>query len=152
MATCSACAELSVDQLRKIDYKDPYRHHANVGELKTCAEASSCGICILLWRTMDDLTQLDSSNPAIRDHPDETYGLYGEFCDDFDFDFGSMQHETGGLPFFESAVKIEAGFLTYNLGLERIGIRLFALESMSTVYCAQMTGRWLAFTSDPNND
>lgn len=132
MATCSACIHLSVNQLRMIDYHNPYPHHTNVGELKACAKASSCGICVLLWRTMDNLTQLDSSKPAIRDHPDETYGLYGQFYDDFDFDFGGPL-ESGGLPSFESAIKIEAKFLTYNIGLSRIGIRLFAIEGEFTV-------------------
>lgn len=127
MITCSACAKLSVDQLRKIDYNDPYPHHTNVGELKGCAETSSCGICVLLWRTMDDLTQFDSSHAAIRDHPDETYGLYGQFYDDVDIKFGDLT-DGGGLPSFESAVKIEAKFLNYNIGLRRIGIRLFAIE------------------------
>jgi hypothetical protein len=83
---------------------------------------------------MDDLTQLDSSKPAIRDHLGETYGLYGQFYDDFDFNFGG-QTETGGLVSLESAIKIEAKFLTYNLGLSRIGIRLFALEGESTFQC-----------------
>ncbi|KAE9382192.1 HET-domain-containing protein [Stipitochalara longipes BDJ] len=76
---------------------------------------------------MDDLTQLDASKSAIRDHLDETYGLYGQFYDDFDYKFGGPP-ETGGLPTWESAIKIEAGFLTYNLGLSRTGIRLFAIE------------------------
>jgi hypothetical protein len=143
MVTCSACALLSVNQLRKIDYKSPYLHHSNVGELKACVEASSCGICVLLWRTMDDLTRLDSSKPAIRDHPDETYGLYGQFYDDFDFDFGGP-YQGGGLPSFESAIKIEATFLTYNLGLSRIGIRLFAIEGelySKSLLCFEHAGR-----------
>lgn len=133
VSPCPACANLSVTQLRKNDHNNPYPHHTSVGELKACAEALSCGICVLLWRTMDDLTQLDSSKPAIRDHPDETYGLYGQFYDDFDFDF-SAPSNPGGLPSFESAIKIEAKFLTYNLGLSRIGIRLFATESELAIF------------------
>jgi hypothetical protein len=78
------------------------------------------------------LTQLDSSKPAIRDHPDEIYGLYGQFYDDFDFKFGEP-HSSGGLPSYESAVKIEAKFLTFNLGLTRPGIRVFALEGEFSV-------------------
>jgi hypothetical protein len=65
MAICSICIHLSVNQVRSVKYTNPYPHHANVGELRACAEASSCGICVLLWRTMDELTQLDSSKPAI---------------------------------------------------------------------------------------
>ena len=81
---------------------------------------------------MDDLTQLDASKSAIRDHPDETYGLYGQFYEDWDYKFGELA-EVGGLPSFESAIKIEASFLTYNLGLGRIGVRVFALEGMLNV-------------------
>jgi hypothetical protein len=44
-------------------------------------------ICVLLWRTLDDLTQLDASKPAIRDHLDESHRLYGEFYDDYDIEF-----------------------------------------------------------------
>jgi hypothetical protein len=131
MVTCSACANLSVNQLRRFDHNDPYPHHTNVGELRACAETSSCGVCVLLWRTMDDLTQLDSSE-AIQDHPDELYGLYGQFYDDNDIKYGDIA-VGGGLPSFESAIKIEAKFLTYNLGLRRIGIRLFAIEGRLTV-------------------
>jgi hypothetical protein len=79
---------------------------------------------------MDDLTQLDASRAAIRDHPDEIYGLYGQLYDDFDYKFGDPP-EVGGLPTFESAIKIEAKFLTYNLGLTRPGIRLFAVDGES---------------------
>lgn len=77
---------------------------------------------------MDDLTRLDASAQAIRDHLDETYGLYGQFYDDVDLDFKTMLHETGGLASYESAIKIEAKFLTHNIGLSRTGIRVFSLE------------------------
>jgi hypothetical protein len=111
---------------------------------------------------MDDLTQLDTSKPAIRDHPDEIYGLYGQFYDDFDFDFGGPT-KSGGLPSFESAIKIEAKFLTYNIGLARIGIRLFAIGSEWNVQQASLL--WISrpnpysecrgtldiFISDTNN-
>ena len=70
-----------------------------------------------------------SKNSAIRDHPGETYGLYGQFYEDFDYKFGEPA-EVGGLPSFESAIKIEASFLNYNLGLNRTGIRLFAVEGI----------------------
>jgi hypothetical protein len=117
-----------VNFLRKVDYKEPFLHHADVGELKACAEADPhCGICLLLWRTMDDLTRLDVSKPAIRDHLDEKYGLYGQFYDDFDFKFEAPD-KPGGLPSYESAIKIEARFLTFNLGLSRPGIRVFAID------------------------
>ena len=82
---------------------------------------------------MDELTQLNSSKPAIRDHPNETYALYGQFYDDFDFKSGGPT-ESGEPVSFESAIKIEAKFLTYNIGLRRIGLRLFALEGELTVY------------------
>lgn len=76
---------------------------------------------------MDDLTQLDVSKPAIRSHPGEIYGLYGQFYDDFDYQFGAP-YNSAGMPSYESCIKIEARFLTYNFGLDRIGIRVFALE------------------------
>lgn len=68
---------------------------------------------------------------SIRDHPEETYGLYGQFYDDFDFQFGAP-YNSAGMPSYESCIKIEARFLTYNFGLDRIGIRIFAMEGERT--------------------
>ncbi|KAH8590671.1 heterokaryon incompatibility protein-domain-containing protein [Bisporella sp. PMI_857] len=129
MFTCAACTEISVDYLRKFDHNKLFQHHDSFGELKDCAEADpSCGICLLLWRTVDGVTRLDISKPAVRDNLNEVYGLYGDFYDDTEPDYG-LHDMSNTVTSRGSAVKIESRFLTYNFGLSRPGICLFALEN-----------------------